>query len=433
LIVTGYIRANAKGVEALRQFIRAVAAALCFFLFTGASALVGRAAEPASTLNAGPKMPILAWGGVPYDKTSPQRYAELAQAGFNVNYYHAPDAATVQRMLDAGEPYGVKQLIGLPELERDPEGTAKRFKDHPALAGYSLGDEPGAKRFPALAAWAKRIQSVDSTHPCYLNLLPTYGNPLMWETPTYQQYLERFVAEVPVPMLSWDHYPVVRRGKEPEDDQLRADFYENLELCAAAGRGAKRPLWAFVMATAHAGYPIPTVAHLRVQAFSNLAYGTQTIQYFLYWTQKSTYWKFHDGPIDVDGNRTPVYDRVKQVNGEIQALRGAFVGTRVVAVGHTGSAIPAGTTRYTPAGPVKSLETEGVGAVVSMLERGGRRFLAVVNRDIHEPMPLAVSFDPAATVEVAGRDGSLTPVDVSGVTRRTLEPGDIAVFVWPAR
>ena len=73
-------------------------------------------------------------------------------------------------------------------------------------------------------------------------------------------------------------------------------------------------------------------------------------------------------------------------------------------------------------------------AVVSMLERGdrSRRFLAVVNRDIQSAMPLSVSFDPAAKVSVAGRDGSLEPVDVSGVTRSTLEPGDIAVFVWQA-
>jgi hypothetical protein len=407
-------------------------ASVCLFVAVPARAAADDSADLRQTLNAGPKITILAWGGVPPDKGTPARYAELADAGFNVNYSNAPDVATVEKMLELGQPYGVKQLIGLPDLGRDPEGTVERFKTRPATAGYYLGDEPGANQFPAIGTLVKRIQRVDDAHPCYVNLLPTYGNPSMWNTPTYQQYLERFVSKVPVPMLSWDHYPVVRRGKTPADDHLNTDFYQNLELCAAAGRGAKRPLWAFVLATAHGGYPIPTVEHLRLQAFSNLAYGSQAIQYFLYWGVESSQYDFHGGPIEVDGSRTPTYDRVKQVNAEIQALRGAFLDSRVICVGHTGDAIPAGTTHYSAVGPVKSLETKGIGAVVSVLERGDRRFLAVVNRDIHNAMPLSVSFDPKAKVSVAGRDGSLKPVDVSGVTRRALEPGDIAVFVWHA-
>jgi hypothetical protein len=192
-------------------------------------------------------------------------------------------------------------------------------------------------------------------------------------------------------------------------------------------------LWLFGLTTAHNPYPVSEIAHLRVEVFSNMAYGAQAIQYFTYWTSHSTVWNFHQGPIDTDGKRTPTYDRVKQINAEIQALRGAFLGSRVLSVGHTGAAIPAGTTRYTPVGPVKSLETEGAGAVVSMLERGDRRFLAVVNRDIHNAMPLAIAFEPAAKVMAAGRDGTLKPVDVSGVTQSTLEPGDIALFVWQAK
>jgi hypothetical protein len=416
----------------------AVVTTQCLLLAGGsvcaaAAATSAPGGEAKATLNTGEKMTVLAWGGVPHNHTTPERYAQLAEAGFNVNYSHAPDVETVQKMLDVAQPLGVKQLIGIPDIGRDPEGTAKRFKDHPALAGYYLTDEPGASQFAALGALTKRIQAVDDVHPCYLNLLPTYGNPGMWNTPTYQQYLERFLAEVPTPMLSWDHYPVVREGKTEADDKLRADFYQNLELCAAAARGAKRPMWAFVMATAHGPYPIPTVAHLRLQAFSNLAYGTQAIQYFLYWTVKSSEWNFHQGPIEVDGTRTPTYDRVKQVNGEIQALRGAFLGSRVVSVGHTGDTIPAGTTRYSPAGAVKSLETQGAGAVVSMLERGDGRFLAVVNRDLHKPMALSIAFDPAAKVSLAGPDGSLKPIDVSGITRSELEPGNIAVFSWQSR
>ena len=411
------------------KVVRVMLTALATVFF---ARVTGAAAAP-DTLNGGPKMTIMAWGGVPYDKASPQRFAEFAEAGFNLNYGGASGPDVMQKLLDLGQPYGVKQLISLADLERDPEGTAKRFKDHPATGGYYLQDEPGAAQFPKLAAWAKRIQRVDAAHPCYVNLFPSYGVPDQWQTPNYEQYVQKFIAEVPVPMLSWDHYPVIRTGADASSDQLRGDFYANLELCSAAARKANRPVWAFALATAHNPYPIPTLAYLRVEVFSDLAYGAQAIQYFTYWTHKSPVWNFHQGPIEEDGSRTPTYDLVKQVNGEIQALRGAFLGSRVVLVGQTGASIPAATTRYTPAAPVRSLETQGEGAVVSLMERGDRRFLVVVNRDIHKSTPLSVTFDRDAGVRSAGRDGMLKPINADGATSRELEPGDVAVFEWAAK
>jgi hypothetical protein len=46
----------------------------------------------------------------------------------------------------------------------------------------------------------------------------------------------------------------------------------------------------------------PTIEHLRVQAFSDLAYGAQAIQYFHVLDEQSDVWNFHEGPID---RRTP--------------------------------------------------------------------------------------------------------------------------------
>lgn len=393
--------------------------------------LVGfaRADTEPRTLAQGPALPVLAWGGIPWNQATPERFAELAGAGFTHSYSGAPDADTMEKLLDMSHAWGVRQFISIPELESDPQAVARRFKDHPGLGGYYLRDEPGAGLFPQLAKWARQIQSVDNVNPCYVNLFPTYGVPEQWETPDYATYLERFVAEVPTPMLSFDHYPVIREGPDESSDRLRPDFYENLELASAAARESGRPLWAFALATAHNPYPIPTVAHLRVQAFSDLAYGAQVIQYFTYWTSKSTVWNFHQGPIEVDGSRTPTYDRVKQVNAEMQALRGAFVGSTVVSVGHTGENLPRGTTRYVPATPVTSLETRGPGAAVSVLSNEHRRLLVVVNRDIHKPMPLEVTFDPAAETQAVTKDGTLRPIDGSTVST-VIEAGDVAVFMW---
>src|SRR4029434_816957 len=257
--------------------------------------------------------PILAWSGPPVAETNADRYRELAEAGFTHNFSGFSNVDGMQKALDVAQAAGIKQFISIPELLRDPEKVAERFKDHPALAGYYLRDEPSVADFPALAKWTRRIQAVDSIHPSYINLFPNYANGQQLGTATYQEHLDRFIKEVPVPVISFDHYPVV-------GSSLRDEWYENLERVSATAKAAKKPFWAFALAVAHGPYPIAELEHLRLQVFSDLAYGAQGIQYFTYWTPKSAEWNFHQAPIEVDGKRTPVYDRVKQVNSEIRAL-----------------------------------------------------------------------------------------------------------------
>jgi hypothetical protein len=230
---------------------------------------------------------------------------------------------------------------------------------------------------------------------------------------------------VPVPLLSFDHYPVV-------GNSLRGEWYQNLEIVSAAARKADKPFWAFALSVAHGAYPVPTVAHLRVQAYSNLAYGAQGLQYFTYWTSKSDTWDFHEGPILPDGKRSATYDRVREVSREVQALRMVFLGANVESVGHTGATLPAGTRRYEPAAPVRALTTEGQGAVVSVLTKGDRRFLVVVNRDINQPMGLDVAFDPQAGVRPVNKDSTLGEQTGSGHEAQ-LAPGDVAIFTWLVR
>jgi len=173
------------------------------------------------------------------------------------------------------------------------------------------------------------------------------------------------------------------------------------------------------------------VAHLRLQVFSDLAYGAQAVQYFTYWTPgPDPTWNFNNAPVDRAGKRTAVYDRVKQVNEEVRALSGVFLGAAVVRVGHTGDAIPRGTQAFRPEAPLRSVKTEGAGAVVSLLERGKRRSLVVVNRDFLHPMPLAAEFEEGAAVEAVAKDGSRRAIEGTS-HRAVVEPGDAAVLTWP--
>ncbi len=180
-------------------------------------------------------------------------------------------------------------------------------------------------------------------------------------------------------------------------------------------------------------HPIATTAHLRLQVYSDLAYGAQTIQYFTYWTTPATPPgdDFHDGPIGLTGDRGPVYDRLKEVNAELKALSAVFVDSRVEYLGHTGEQLPSGTQRYEPVWPVKELDAKS-GAVVSHLANDRGRYLMVVNRNFQQPMELSISLDPAAGASIVGKDGSLQRLS-DEQHKATVAPGDVVIFAWTVR
>uniref|UniRef100_UPI0032178BF4 LamG-like jellyroll fold domain-containing protein n=1 Tax=uncultured Draconibacterium sp. TaxID=1573823 RepID=UPI0032178BF4 len=371
------------------------------------------------------EIPILAWLGVPQGETTVARYTEMKDAGITINFVTFGSADRVQMALDTAEAVGMKLVFGCPELRSYPESTVRRFMNHPALAGYYLRDEPSMSEFADLGRWAKRIQAVDSVHYCYLNLLPNSAGESRLGTPDYRFHVTSFIETVPLQFYSFDHYPFTGDSV----GKFSGYYYDNLEIFSEETRKVGKPFWAFAMATAIYGtFPIPTTAALRLQMFSNLAYGAQGLQYFTYWTPGCGAECFHDGPI-YNGERMPVYYRVQQVSKEIQGLSGVFLGSSVVAVRHTGS-IPQGTKKLSELPEqIKVLETSGRGAVVSVLERDSLAFLAVVNRDFRNSMDLTIKGD--SSVRRVLKDGTLVPAEIERIRTVAVGPGDIAVFTWP--
>lgn len=376
------------------------------------------------------EMTILAWYSLPNEEMVPERFRELRDCGFTHSFsHHYTDNEMMEKALDLAQEVELKLIINTPELSKNTEETVKRFMNHPATGGYFLMDEPNADQFEMLAKWARKVESVDKTHPCYLNLFPNYVDPKAINTESYWDYVDRFDKEVNLPMLSFDNYPIVYADKEKGTIVARDRFHENLEIIMKKSQEVNKPFWAFSLAVAHWTYPIPNLAHMRFQMYSNLAYGAQGLQYFTYWTPATDSFDFHHGPITREGKRTEVYDDVKTLNKEIQGLSPVFLGAKVLSVKHTGDVLPSGTTRLeTLPSVVKSLKSEGSeGTIVSHLENGDREFLVVVNRDIHNKMMLTIELD--AKVERVMKDGSLVPASTYSSTIG-VDPGDIIVYSW---
>jgi hypothetical protein len=386
------------------------------------------------------EIPILAWIGVQIHTI--ERYRELKEAGIDINLSYNVNIKDVAKALDAAEMAGVRMVIHCPELEKEPEKVANRFKNHPALAGYHLIDEPNRNDFSRLGELARRIQAVDNQHFCYVNLYPNYALPKQLGASTYREYVQLFLKEIPVPLLSFDHYPV--RVNASGVRSLNTGWYENLEIISDEARKAGIPFWAFALTTSHEPYPIPTLADLKLQVYSNFAYGAQGVQYFTYWTPQPGTWDFHDGPIDYyTQQKTATWYTVQQMSKEIKALSNVFLGAQVIKVEHIATnalggnaTIPNGTTRFnfanrpSEANIIKTFTTSNdTNAVVSFLKNGNRCYMIIINCNLEGGDNMSVIITGGAGLQLVQKDGVAVPVPMIG-NSQTVTPGDVLIYGW---
>ena len=371
----------------------------------------------------GKQIPIIAWSGIPAEETTVEKFTELKEMGVNINLCNYPDAESMKKALDLAQKVGIRMIASCPELKTDCENTVKRFMNHPALAGYFLRDEPIQKDFAELGEWAKKIKSIDSNHFCFVNLIaaihPTKTEAL--GTKSYADYIRTFAETVPVQQISYDFYPVLNEG-------IHERWYEGLEIVSTEARKLHLPFWAFALASSYNElHPEPTIPALRLQMFSNLAYGAQGLEYWSYRMSPG----LRSAPIGLDGKRTVVYDRIKQVNSEVQSLAGVFTGAKVVSVNHTGTLIPRGTSRLTKLPhAIKVFETEGDGALVSTLENGEYTYFVIVNRNLDKSMSYII-FGDESLKKVMKHRAIISAGSYS--SKNELEPGDMAVYMFPTQ
>ncbi len=375
------------------------------------------------------KIPILAWYSIPASETSVERYQEMRDAGITYSLTFFPNLDEVKKALDAAAKADVKLLVSCPELKKEPEKTVKQIMNHPAIAGYHLKDEPGMELYPELSPWAKKIQSVDDKHFCYVNLFPNFAGSKRLGTDSYKEYVQEYINQIPVGFISFDFYPVYK-------DHVDKRWYENLEIIAKKARENEKTFWAFVLTTNYDDDHVTpqTIPAMRLQAFTNLAYGAQGIQYFTYWSATSTKAPSREdqrgAPLSATGKRSVVYNRVKQLSSEIQNLSGVFKGAKILSIRHTGlGEIPDGTIRLSdlPA-PVKVLDTHGSAAIVSVLQKGDTSFLVLVNKDYQNSMRYTFYGDDS--VKMILKDGTIVAANLYESSME-LDPGDIAVFMYP--
>ena len=363
------------------------------------------------------EIPILAWYSIPAAYASAETYQELKDCGFTLSFSHLASQADILNALDLAEQAGIKLIV--PYDDNNAQSFLAAVKDKPALYGYSLCDEPKTKQLDSLATLVEHIRATDNGHAIYFNLFPNYVDEETLGS-TYEEYVKQSIKKVKSNQVSFDFYPIRETGIVPS-------WWQNLELVKKESQTAGMPFWAFALSTSHNPYPVPTMAHLRLQMYMNLAYGAQGLQYFTYWCPTPGTWDFHDAPIAEDGSRTEVYDLVKAMNQELQARAGVFMGATVTGVYQTGNHQPDGTyalTGYNP--PLSRLSINDGEATVSFFENGKWAYMMMVNRSHITEFDYSIIFEK--DVQLVGRDGKVEDMGTSLETH--MDAGDCVIFRW---
>lgn len=260
--------------------------------------------------------PIMAWNNIPGDAAVMKK---LHDCGFTVAGFVAP------KDLDVAQAAGLKAIVadnrcGGYDWTKVDEATArknieslvKEVGNHPAVYGYYLRDEPSADMFPGLEKVAKQIRELSPGKWAYIDLFPNYAIAEQMQEPSYDAYVEKFIATCHPPQLAYDHYALM------QDGSLRDGYWQNLEAMRRASVKHKLPFWNIVLAVGTMDYRIPTWDDLRFQAYSTLCYGGRGIAYFTYFCPGVG--SYRGAPIDQFGNATETWTHLQNVNLQILKL-----------------------------------------------------------------------------------------------------------------
>jgi hypothetical protein len=377
----------------------------------------------------------MTWPGPDAPLLNSDSFRLVAEAGFSVNMSFLGSREANLKALELARAAGlclivqdnrVSKLLDDPTLSLDVLArVAADYKSHPAFYGYFITDEPNASKFERLGAIVCRIKELDPAHPSYINLFPTYANEQQLGTATYEEHVTRYLDVVRPHFLSFDHYPVTRSG-------LRPDYYRNLEIVRRMALERGLDLWAFTLVTPHAVYPPPTIGHIRLQLWSDIAYGAKGLQYFTFATPGGTDYNWGSGLIDKQGRPGPAYPLARVVNAEIRRVEGLILRWKSVAVFHS-EPLPEGTNALAGEGPVSAVS--GAPLVIGVFSDGPVRYVLFVNRDYENPRTAVVRFSPDAKEAREVAKDARPPARFSWPTKQNehvcaldFEPGDARIF-----
>ena len=193
---------------------------------------------------------------------------------------------------------------------------AKKYVDHPAIWGISIGDEPSALDIPYYGIVFDKVARLFPNSFPYLNLYPNYATVAentadetvsQLGTKTYEEYIDVYCKNVPANYISYDYYVYATKNL--------GGCLLNYRIVSDAARKSGRRFMYIAQVNSQNPAEIVTVNQMRFQAFSAMSFGAEDISWGCY---TGGWW--HHNVLDETGEKTEQYDKLKIVNHEIKKL-----------------------------------------------------------------------------------------------------------------
>lgn len=377
-----------------------------------------------------PKAKLQIWGGLADVNTSQEDYNKAADAGFTIITLEGGEAldmdgdgqrseedmlATIRYKLELIRNAGLKYTLHHPWHP----GVLEMVKDDPDCLMVHIYDEPGLWQIPFLKERKAWVKQYAPEKPVHINLHPEASIRAMG-TDNYRDYIQTMARECDMEILSYDQYPIM------DDKTIMNYWYKCMEVNSDVARTKGIPFWAFTascyMEDEHRY--MPDMANMRLQVYTDFAYGAEVVQYFVY----RGYAVATLAPITSEGKYTELYDLMKEFNAEMHKRAFVFDGGKVTKTRFTGltpwNCLPLLQSELPK--EIASIQSDRT-ALVGFEENNGNDYLVVVNGDCFTKCTVTVEFNELAyTIDRTGAFTEQQP----GKRDFVLDEGDMLVIKY---
>ncbi len=354
-------------------------------------------------------------------------FRKMAECGMDMLTIESDDNWLEQ--LDLAHKYGMKGVLFVNgpagDYYRDPTDTKLTdiidvAKNHPALAGYQIFDEPHLMYLNQMKVEKARVEELDPNpaHPVYVNMGPSNASEATYGVKEYEDYVEILVSQLDLKFITFDQYPVYEGYIDPS-------WPRTLDIIFNTAKRYNIPFWAFTLCCWEWFRETPNLENIRLQCNVNLAYGAQVNQFFVYRATSGT----NFAPLMNDGSYTAAYDYCKAYCTEMHN-RGYIFADCTVKLLRSHHFFDAYVHSFSSADlppQIKDMKLDGE-AIVSFIENKGNECMVVVNGSWQNHCTIDAEFN--TMVYSIDHDGVFTEQQGGSKATFDLEGGDMLVFKY---
>jgi hypothetical protein len=341
----------------------------------------------------------------PGDFLNDTQYRYLKEGNVDIIFNTGPGVAIDKeanlKTLNIAQKHGLKIYVHDERLSQSDDKIAEMvgdYKNHPALGGYYITDEPDSARLQSATELLKKVKLLDPEKDSYINHLPDWA---IDPKESYEHsFLKRFIevaGKENLNYLAYDNYPYKRKQR------LEKTYFNNLEIIRRVGLKynikTSSCLQSFGMYFSGVEeLRRPNVDEMRMNVFSNLAYGVKNPVWFPYWsaTKLGGNLTFSTSMIDSTGAKTDFYAPFKELNGQMKQLGKTLINLDAQQVYHTGDSLWIGTA-LPPADFVAQVDDKKAEMILSRFtdKSSGAQYVMVVNRSFKKSQTITIQLLPS--------------------------------------